>query len=165
MGLPWQLTWVRARTISLMGAEREDDALGWVRSACLRFGFGFEDSWLVPSASAAVDLFGMGSDFLALGLAVPLAAAAVALLAFIGDLTPRAVEEADFLMLPTADAFLSEVDVEADLDFAFVLAGEDGEASESSERESPSSKVRSTRTDDCFEPAMMMERCKGKLAL
>lgn len=137
---------MRARTISLIGAERDGDAFGSPPSASFRLALDLEEGSSAV-ALVSVDLLRIGSDFLAFALVMPLAAAAADALDLVDDLDAKSEEEANFLMV---QGFA----------LALTLAFEEevgAPASESLEKESPSSIVRSTMTDDCFEPAMVVD--------
>ena len=100
---------------------------------------------------------GMGSDFRAFGFGAPLAA----VLALDCDLGAAMLEEeADFLRPEAADDFGVEVDADFDLDLFLLFAGDDeadAGASDSSERESSPSTVRSTKTEGSDGPAMVVK--------
>lgn len=126
----------------MIGAERDGDAFGSAPSASFRLALDLEEG-SSADALVSVDLFKIGCDFLAFALVVPIAAADDALDSA-NDLDAKSEEEADFFMVQS-------------FALALTLALEEevgAPASESLQRESPSSIVRSTMTDDCFEAAM-----------
>lgn len=101
------------------------------------FGLGGSTSWFEVASD-----FGIGSDFLAFGLAVPLAAAGLDV-----DLAEMLVEDADFLS-EEERAAVFEVALPLTFGFGFDEGDEGAGASESSDRDSSSSMVRSTKTPD-----------------
>lgn len=136
-----------------MGAEREGAARVASVASCLPFPFALLDSASCPLVLEA----GMGSDFLALGFAVPFEFDVDALDLVCGLVAVTLEVEADFLRLEPALLDV-DADLEVDLDLDLGLDDEeevdaDAGASDSSERES-SSAVRSTKTDGCGEAAM-----------